>query len=346
MVVPSAASIASGKRKTQARWRRHQGERDLGDAGAVMGVDHRVGDRGDGAVLGRQVRRASGTAARRRAANAAARHLDEMARAAATQRLAAARLGPVGRIGRRRLRLRAHRPRARRRAAGRGSRSRRPSARPDGDRACRSSSAPRRRCAAGDSSEQAPAVHARLALPGEAQDEIVARHVREAAEVDDVGEFRAAGGEALVAAGRDGERVADGDRPRRRAATGRARPRRPRRDAPSPRREPGIGAARPDELAAREPAVGKAPRAAAARPSAPSVRDDRAGRAEGGVVEVDAAARVAEIGVAGRAVEPAALLVEAVHDAAQLGGEGAVGAADLADRRRRRAAAARPGRPS
>ena len=65
-----------------------------------------------------------------------------------------------------------------------------------------------------DSSEQAPAVHARLALQREAQDEIVARHVREAAEIRDVGEFRAAGGKALVAAGGDAEGVADDDRAR------------------------------------------------------------------------------------------------------------------------------------
>src|SRR5215211_5925233 len=63
--------------------------------------------------------------------------------------------------------------------------------------------------------EQAPAVHARLALEREAQDEIVAGHVREAAEIQGVREFRAAGGEALVAAGGDAERVADGDRARR-----------------------------------------------------------------------------------------------------------------------------------
>src|SRR5881394_60877 len=45
-----------------------------------------------------------------------------------------------------------------------------------------------------------------------ADDEVVARDRREPAEVDAVGEAVAAGGEALVAAGRDGERVGDCER--------------------------------------------------------------------------------------------------------------------------------------
>src|SRR4029077_19872777 len=48
-----------------------------------------------------------------------------------------------------------------------------------------------------------------------ADDEVVARNVREAAEIDAVGETVATGRKALVAAGRDGECVGDRDRLRR-----------------------------------------------------------------------------------------------------------------------------------
>ena len=51
---------------------------------------------------------------------------------------------------------------------------------------------------------------------GTLDDEVVARDVREAAEVDRIVEAVAAGGEALVAAGGDGEGVADRDRLRHR----------------------------------------------------------------------------------------------------------------------------------
>ena len=51
----------------------------------------------------------------------------------------------------------------------------------------------------------------RLAGAGDGGDEVVAGHVREAAEVDGVGELGLAGGELLVAAGGDGEGVAGRD---------------------------------------------------------------------------------------------------------------------------------------
>ncbi|MDQ4135797.1 MAG: hypothetical protein M3158_06425, partial [Pseudomonadota bacterium] len=50
-----------------------------------------------------------------------------------------------------------------------------------------------------------------------------------------------------------------------------------------------------------------------------------------GAREIDAATRVTEISTAGSAVEPSALLVEAVHRTPKLGHEGAVGAPDLTD---------------
>src|SRR3954469_11232731 len=54
--VLTSPSGRGGNRNTPARWRPHQGDRDLADRGAVMGVDHRLG-RGRGrAMLRRQVR--------------------------------------------------------------------------------------------------------------------------------------------------------------------------------------------------------------------------------------------------------------------------------------------------
>src|SRR5215207_3878544 len=58
------------------------------------------------------------------------------------------------------------------------------------------------------SPEHAAAVHAELPLARRADDEVVAGHVREAAEIEDVGEAVAAGREGLVATGRDGKRIA------------------------------------------------------------------------------------------------------------------------------------------
>ncbi len=68
-------------------------------------------------------------------------------------------------------------------------------------------------------------------------------------------------------------------------------------------------------------------------PSAPSVRLDRAIAAYSSTsARFDAAFGVAEIGRAGRAEQPAALLVEAVHQPPHLGHEAAIRAADLAER--------------
>ena len=70
--------------------------------------------------------------------------------------------------------------------------------------------------------------------------------------------------------------------------------------------------------------------------------DDGAGAAEGGVVEIDAAAGVAEVGVAARLVEAALGLLQVVGEAAHLGGEGGAGAAHLAEASRSASARAAP----
>src|SRR5215207_9447882 len=85
-------------------------------------------------------------------------------------------------------------------------------------------------------------------------------------------EFPAAGGKALVAAGRDAERVANGDRARGalpQVELGLAVREPVRLDLD---RAPGIGAGEPDELTAVNQPAAKAARSAVARPSAPSVR--------------------------------------------------------------------------
>jgi hypothetical protein len=56
------------------------------------------------------------------------------------------------------------------------------------------------------------------------------------------------------------------------------------------------------------------------------------GAAEGGIVEVDAAAAIAKIGVAAILVEAALGLLQVVREAAHLGGEGEARAAHLAER--------------
>ena len=132
--------------------------------------------------------RASGRAARRRPATCAALDLDEMLSRRRDERVGAG-LRPVGRVGRRQLGLRAHdlAPDAAQQAEaiaadafqrglmaiGRAD----PGAR-RGDDAVRMAGSP--------SSEEAPAVEPRLALLRHADDEVVAGHVREAAEVDGV----------------------------------------------------------------------------------------------------------------------------------------------------------------
>src|SRR4051794_39999200 len=91
-----------------------------------------------------------------------------------------------------------------------------------------------------------------------------------------------------------------------------------------------IGAACPGELAAGAPAVREADPGGGNGERAVRARH-RAGIRIGGRRQVHAAARIAEIGRAGGAVEAALLLVEAMREAAQFGDEMPVGAADLAE---------------
>ena len=58
---------------------------------------------------------------------------------------------------------------------------------------------------------------------------------------------------------------------------------------------------------------------------------DRAGAVEGGIGEIDRAARIAQIGIAGIAEDPADRLVEQMGEPADLGLEGGAAALDLAE---------------
>ncbi len=140
----------------------------------------------------------------------------------------------------------------------------------------------------------------------------------------------AAGCVALVAARRHAERIADGDRAAARAARGRIRRLPPmRRCALTSTAIPALAPLDKGELAAGAEAIGKAD-AACRTPREPSVAATMPLSVN--ATERDAASRIAEIGRACRAKEPAALLVEAMHQPPHLGDEGTVAASDLADR--------------
>ena len=171
----------------------------------------------------------------------------------------------------------------------------------------------------------------RLAGAGDGQDVVVARHVREAAEVDRVGELGPAGRELLVAAGGDGEGVARSDRERHglpqldcRGAAGERVPLHLLGAA-------GVGARGEGDEAAREPVGGEGVEAGGGEEPEARRGEDGAGAAEGGIVEIDAAAGIAEVGIAAGLVEAALGLLQVMREAAHLGGEGGAGAADLAE---------------
>src|SRR3954463_4606061 len=106
--------------------------------------------------------------------------------------------------------------------------------------------------------ERSSPIHPRLALAGDAHDEIVAGHVREATEVDAIGEFSAAGGEALIAAGGNAERVADRDGARRAPPQVDLRPTAPDAMRLDLNGNPGLGPPRPAEASACKKAVREA----------------------------------------------------------------------------------------
>ncbi len=163
-------------------------------------------------------------------------------------------------------------------------------------------------------SMQTRAVIAGLARHRIADDEIVARDVREAAEVDAVGEAVAAGGEALVAAGGHREGVASRDR------LGHLLPQldqhavERRRDGSSPRRRsPSLAPLVNVSLPAVNQPSAKSSRPGGVKADGAVERRDGAAAVESRIGEIDGAARIAEIGRAGRGVEPPALLVEPVR---------------------------------
>ena len=93
----------------------------------------------------------------------------------------------------------------------------------------------------------------------------------------------------------------------------------------------GVGAGGEGDEAAREPAGGEGGEARGGEEARAGRGEDGAGAAEGRVVEIDAAAGVAEVGVAARLVEAALGLLQVVGEAAHLRGEGGAGAAHLAE---------------
>ena len=146
-----------------------------------------------------------------------------------------------------------------------------------------------------------------------------------------VGELGLAGGELLVAAGGDGEGVAGRDRVRHRLPQLERGGARRRRGARTSCARPALA----PEVKVTRPRVNQSP-AKPPRPVAVNRRrldggDDGAGAAEGGVVEIDGAAGIAEVGVAAVLEEPALGLLQVVGEAAHLGGEGGAGAAHLAE---------------
>src|SRR6185312_9541132 len=93
----------------------------------------------------------------------------------------------------------------------------------------------------------------------------------------------------------------------------------------------GVGAGGESDEAAREPAGGEGGEARSGDEARGWGGEDSAGAAEGRVVEIDAAAGVAEVGVAGGLVEAALGLLQVVGEAAHLRREGGAGAAHLAE---------------
>ena len=166
-----------------------------------------------------------------------------------------------------------------------------------------------------------------------ADDEIVAGDQRKAAEIVGVGEARAAGGKALVAAGGDREGVAGRDRFRHRLPQ-----RQPRVAGDKPMlldldRKAVVGAAAPGQAPAENQRLGKPIEAGGHEDRRAFERaSPRRVPCSAGLVEVDLAPGIAEIGAAFGGVEPAALLRQQIGEPAQLGGKRLSFALDLAER--------------
>src|SRR4051794_3273671 len=156
-----------------------------------------------------------------------------------------------------------------------------------------------------------------VAGPGVAQDAVIAGNVRESPKVGGIRESVAAGGEALVAAGRDREGGSDEE------CFGRRSPKFEERDVAAQRvaldldGAAEIGAAGPSQRTGREPPRGVRPEAGGLDMHRAVRRRDDRGRGE--ARKCDAASAVSEIGVALLGIEAAVDLVQAVGRRAQLG---------------------------
>src|SRR5579875_967375 len=158
-----------------------------------------------------------------------------------------------------------------------------------------------------------------VALLGITQRKIVAGHVREASEIDDVREPIAAGLEPLVASRGDRERVAGLDRARHGQEQRQPRIRRPLRMRLHLDRKAGIVSARPDDLAAAEDAGGERADPACREVEIADDARDRAAAVVGGCAEIDLAARIAELPGACALKDAARALVELRREPAKLG---------------------------
>src|SRR4051794_23095127 len=156
--------------------------------------------------------------------------------------------------------------------------------------------------------------------------------MREAAEVDRIGEAVAAACEALVAARGDDERVARRDR---------LRPALPQLDQHAVERhavrlhldgKASVSAACKAELASGEPAVRESIEPGGVKRRGAGECRDRTTAAKRRIGEIDGAARVAEIGRAGRGVEPPAGLIEPMSERAEFRRKRLALAAHLAER--------------
>jgi hypothetical protein len=155
--------------------------------------------------------------------------------------------------------------------------------------------------------------------------------MRKPPEIDHVGKPVAAGCESLVAAGCDGEAIADRDR-----VGHRKEEREPRRPGSVRVRlhldgKTGIGARGPDKPPASEDAGRERPKAARREIEGAEHLNHRAGSVPAGSGQIDRAAGVTEFPGTAPLKDAARRLIETGGKPAKLGGEGECAARDLGD---------------